>query len=261
VIVQCDVQGDSFLTALDIADGSEIWRTERNEVPTWSTPTVHIDEKRSQIICNGWKLIAGYDLSNGDELWRLSAGGGDIPVPTPVVESGLIFITNAHGRMAPIYAIRSDVEGVIDAPSDGAGNRHMPWFYAARGNYMQTPLITNGLYYGSSDAGILNCIDIASGEILWRERLGDGRSGFTASPVCGDGRLYFSSENGQIVVVPVGREFAIEARNEMGETTMATPAISEGVIFIRARSHLFAVHESGEPVPEVLEDGAAEGVE
>lgn len=254
VILQCDTQGDSFLTALDINDGSEVWRTAREEVPTWGTPTVHVEEDRSQIICNGWKHIGGYDLDTGEELWKLE-GGGDIPVPTPVVDEGTIYITNAHGRLAPIYAIRTSASGTLKTPNEGTANQHVRWFFARRGNYMQTPLIMDGLYYGSSDAGILTCIDTKTGELLWRERLGDGRSGFTASPVAGDGKLYFSSENGQIVVVKPGREFEIIARNEMGETTMATPAISDGVIYIRARHHLFAIEEgAGNPARDASRD-------
>ena len=88
VILQCDVQESSFLAAFDVETGDELWRTARDEVPTWGTPTVHVSERRSQIICNGYKHIGGYDLETGEELWKL-AGGGDIPVPTPVVVDGV----------------------------------------------------------------------------------------------------------------------------------------------------------------------------
>ncbi|MCZ6599069.1 MAG: PQQ-binding-like beta-propeller repeat protein, partial [Planctomycetota bacterium] len=104
VLVQCDVNGDSFVAALKLADGTELWRTPRDDVPTWGSPTVDVREGRSQVIVNGFKHIGGYDLRTGAELWKLE-GGGDIPVPTPIVAHDLVFITNAHGTMAPIYAI------------------------------------------------------------------------------------------------------------------------------------------------------------
>jgi len=110
VYVQCDIQGKSFVAAFDAETGEDVWRTERDEVPTWGTPTVDVSNGRRQLICNGWRHIGGYDLDTGKELWKLE-GGGDIPVPTPIVAHDLIFITNAHGRSAPVYAIDAAAEG------------------------------------------------------------------------------------------------------------------------------------------------------
>jgi outer membrane protein assembly factor BamB len=156
VIVQCDVLENSFLAALDIATGEEIWRTPRSDVPTWSTPAVHVDESgRGQVIVNGWKHIGGYDLATGAERWKLT-GGGDIPVPTPVIAHGLVFITNAHGRMAPIYAIRTTATGDL---GEGEGSEHMAWMVPRRGNYMQTPLVYGDHLYCCADNGVLTCYD------------------------------------------------------------------------------------------------------
>lgn len=240
VILQCDVQGDSFLAALNVETGEEIWRTPRDEVPTWSTPTVHVGDSRTQVICNGWKHIGGYDIDTGEELWKL-VGGGDIPVPTPIIANDLIYITNAHGRMAPLYAIRTSASGDIDMPPEGTANQHMAWAYARRGNYMQTPIAYNGLLYSCTDAGILSCFDAVTGEMVYRERVGDGRSGFTASGVAGDGKLYYTSEQGSVQVIRAGREFEKLATSDLGETFMSSPAIADGVIYFRARNHLFAV--------------------
>ncbi|MHC4811313.1 MAG: outer membrane protein assembly factor BamB family protein, partial [Planctomycetota bacterium] len=100
VIVQVDIQKGSFVAAFDAADGRELWRTPRDEVPTWSTPAVAPytggDEPSLQVVANGWKHIGGYDLESGRELWKL-VGGGDIPVPTPVHADGRIVVTSAHG--------------------------------------------------------------------------------------------------------------------------------------------------------------------
>ena len=240
VIVQCDVQGQSFVSALDAATGKELWRTNREEVPTWSTPTVDVREGRSQVICNGWKHIGGYDLATGKELWKL-VGGGDIPVPTPIVSHDLILITNAHGQMAPIYAIHAMAEGELTIdPKECEG---MAWSYPARGNYMQTPLVYGEEAYFCNDSGILSAYDVTSGESIYRERLGAGRSGFTGSGVAADGKLYFTSEEGQVYVVQAGPDFAVLAENDLGEEFMSSPAISEGVLYFRSRTRLTAVGE------------------
>ena len=112
VIVQADVQKGSFVAAFDVRSGKELWRTPRADVPTWSTPAVVNMNGRDQVIVNGWKHIGGYDLETGKEIWRMT-GGGDIPVPTPIVAHGLVFITNAHGKAAPIFAIKPTAIGDI----------------------------------------------------------------------------------------------------------------------------------------------------
>ena len=237
VLVQCDVQGGGFLAAFDLRTGEELWRVARDEVPTWSTPTVHVSEERSQVIANGYKHIGGYDLATGAELWKL-VGGGDIPVPTPVVASGLVIITNAHGPMAPIYALDAMAEGEVGTGED---DPWMLWFQPRRGNYMQTPLVYRDLLYCCADQGVLSCFDPTSGEQHYRERLGGGTTGFTASGVAADGKLYFTSEEGEVHVLAAGPTFTELAVNELGETCMASPAISRGTLFFRGRHHLTAV--------------------
>ena len=238
VIVQCDVQGESFIAGLRAADGEELWRTPRDEVPTWSSPTVDARAGRSQVIVNGYKHIGGYDLRTGEELWKL-VGGGDIPVPTPVVSHGMIFIMNAHGRMAPIYAIDANARGTLTMDADQ--DEYMAWSHKRGGNYMQTPLVYGEELYCCNDAGILTCYDVTTGDELYSARLGSGRTGFTSSGVAADGKLYFSSEEGDVHVVRAGRDFELLAVNSLGEECMATPAISEGVLFYRTRQHLVAV--------------------
>ncbi len=240
VLVQCDIIGESFLTALDVETGEELWRVKRDDVPTWSTPTVDVREGRSQVIVNGMKQVGGYDLETGAELWSL-AGGGDIPVPTPVIAGDLVYITNAHGQMAPIYAIKTGATGTVALK--GEGEEHMAWGYRSRGNYMQTPLAYAGYLYCCSDGGVLACYDAASGEELYRERLGSGGSGFTASAIAADGKLYLTSEDGEVHVIAAGPQFEVLSVNAMGEPCMASPAVAEGTLYWRSRGHMVAVEQ------------------
>ena len=238
VIVQCDVQDDSFLAVLDARTDEDVWRVAREEEPGWSTPTVHVGSSRAQIVCNGWKHIGGYALADGQELWR-AAPGGDIPVPTPVVAHDLVYITNAHGSFAPILAIALNATGRVSFAEEE--KQHLAWGTKSRGNYMQTPLVYGDLAYFCRDNGVLTCYDARSGEQHYSERLDEGRSGYTSSPVAGDGKLYFTSEEGTVITVKPGTTFEVLARSSLGEEHMATPAISEGTLYFRSRAHLTAV--------------------
>lgn len=113
--------------ALDRETGEVVWQRERDEFPGWGTPTVHRRGGRTHILVNGYKHMGGYDLEDGRELWRLS-GGGDIPVPTPVVAHGMVYLTNAHGGPSPIYAIDLDARGLLTLPggtADGTDGTRM----------------------------------------------------------------------------------------------------------------------------------------
>jgi outer membrane protein assembly factor BamB len=240
VIVQADVQKGSFIAALDVATGREIWRTPRHDVPTWSSPAVVTAGGQTQIVANGWKHIGGYDFATGAELWRMT-GGGDIPVPTPIVAHDLIFITNAHGKMAPIYAVRPTARGDVTLKEGETANAHIAWSYVRDGGYMQTPLVYDNLLYVCRDNGVLSVFDAKTGQRHYQTRLADGKTGFSASAVASSGRIYFTSEEGDVYVIKAGTAFEQLAVNPLGEVAMATPAISEGVMFFRTRSHLLAV--------------------
>ena len=241
VIIQADVQKDSFLAAFDVRTGKEIWRTLRTDVPTWSTPTIHEVNGQTQILVNGWRHMGAYDFRTGKEIWKLSRGG-DIPVPTPVVGHGLVYLTNAHGRQgAPVYAIRETAAGDITLAPGETSSDHIAWSAPRDGAYMISPVLYQGLLYVSRNNGVFCVFDAATGEQVYQERLGGGATGFTASLVAADGKIYFTSEDGDVHVVRAGRTFELLARNPIGEIAMATPAISEGVLFFRTDKSLLAI--------------------
>jgi len=242
VIVQCDVQKNSFIAAFSLRDGTLLWKTPRSDVPTWSTPTIYGEKENSQIIVNGYRHIGGYDIETGKQIWNMK-GGGDIPVPTPVVADNLVYITSAHGRMSPIYAVRLSATGGISLNEEEAHNEHVAWSYSKGGNYIPTPIVYNGFLYCGSDRGILSCFEPKTGKLQYRDRLGPEGAAFSASPVAADGKIYFTAEKGEVYVVQAGPEFKLLGINKMNETCMATPSISQGVLFIRTRNHLVAVGE------------------
>jgi outer membrane protein assembly factor BamB len=240
VIVQADVQKGSFLAAFDARDGRELWRTPRADVPTWGTPTVHEVKGQTQLIVNGWKHIGAYDFKTGKEIWKLQ-GGGDIPVPTPVVDSGLIYITNAHGPKAPVYAIREGATGDITLAEGATSNNGVAWSAARDGGYMCTPLVYRGIVYIVKYNGVLSAYDAKTGEVKYQQRLAGGTSAFTSSPIASDGKVYLASEEGKVFVLKAGPAFEVLAENDMTESVLATPAISEGRIFYRTQNRVVAI--------------------
>ena len=241
VIVQCDVQKGSFIAALDADSGELVWKVSRDEVPTWSTPTVVGD----RVLTNGWKRIGAYSLANGEPIWWM-AGGGDIPVPTPIVDGDLAIFTNAHGPGSPIFAVRwAFAKGDISLDSGEESNAHVAWSHPRGGAYMQTPIIVGEHLYVCRDNGALSCYVTATGERLYQERLAQGRSGFTASAVAAAGKIYYTAESGEVVVVQAGPTFEVVARNQLGEEAMATPAIVDGVLYFRTLGHLLAIADAG----------------
>ena len=239
VVVQCDANNGSFLATFDLADGKEIWRTPREEAATWGTPTVHVQKGNAQVLVNGYKHIGAYDFATGKELWKMR-GGGDVPVPTPIIANDLIYITNAHGRQAPVYAIRTSATGDISLGDGETRNAHIAWARLRIGNYMQTPLVYGENLYCCRDSGIFAVYEAKTGKKVYKKRL-SGSVGFTASPVASDGKIYHTSEVGDVFVIKAGNEYELLAQNSMDDITMATPAISEGTLFFRTQHHVVAV--------------------
>ncbi len=241
VYVQADHQQQSFVAAFDVETGEQVWRTERDEAPTWCTPTVHVTASRRQLVLNGWKRMGGYDLDTGAPLGWLQ-GTGDIPVPTPVAAHGLLFLTNAHGGPARILAVADGAEGELSLEPDG---EQLVWTNRRFGAYMQSPFVYGDELYVCRDNGVITCWDARTGEQHYRQRLTAG-VGYTASGIAADGKLYYPSEEGDVHVVRAGTTYELLAVNALGETCMASPAVSRGMLLFRTRNRLVAVAADGE---------------
>jgi outer membrane protein assembly factor BamB len=239
VMVQCDVGKDSFLAAYQVKDGKEVWRTPREEIPSWGTPTIIEGPNRVELVTNATKFARGYDPRTGKELWRLGRHA-EITVPTPFLGDGLIFITSGYRPVQPIYAVRPGATGDISLKAGKTANDAVAWSTDRGGPYMPTPIVYRNHLYVCSNAGIVTCYEAKTGKQVYKERLG-GRGGFTASPVAADGRIYFTSEESGVRVVEAGPKFKLLAVNLLGDPCMATPAISDGMIFIRTQHYVLSI--------------------
>ena len=242
VIVQCDQQKGSFLIALRLADGEIAWRAERDELPSWATPTVYPGTAggTAELVTNAPKFIRGYDPATGKELWRLGRSS-NITAPTPVFDGELIVVMSGRRPNAPIFVLKPGAAGDITLPEGAPSGGSVVWTRLNAGSYMPTPIAYGGHLYVLKNQGIFTCYDLRTGELRYEQRLPEITSGFSASPVAADGKLYLPSEDGDVLVVKAGPEFALIGRNPMGQPLMATPAISGGMLLVRGERDLFAI--------------------
>lgn len=239
VIVQCDVLENSFVAALDADTGEELWRTLRDDYPGWATPNIYLDRDKPRVVVNGYRHIGAYDFNTGEEIWHMS-GGGDIPIPTPVIGEDLVYFNSAHGRQSPIFAVRKTAAGDITLVGDETSNGYIPWSLPRGGAYMQTMILYEGLLYCCQWNGTITCYDALSGDVAYREKLGDVKS-FTASPVISDGKLYVSDDEGTVYIVRTGRDFELLNTLTLGDVCMTSPALSDGMMVFRTQRYLIAV--------------------
>jgi outer membrane protein assembly factor BamB len=242
VIVQADIQKNSFIAAYDIKTGKELWKTAREELPSWGSPTVYEGKTRAELITVGPKAIRGYDPATGKELWHLGPMS-EITTPTPFVAHDLIFVTSGYSPIQPIYAIKPGGNGDLTLPKGKESSDFIAWSKQRGGPYMPTPIVYGDLLYTCSNQGVLTAYNATTGERVYQERLGGTGAAFTASPVASDGKIYLSSEDGDVFVVKAGPKYEMLAKNPVGEVMMATPAISDGMLIVRTVSNLYAFGE------------------
>jgi outer membrane protein assembly factor BamB len=260
LFIQCDIQKGSFVAALDLATGEEVWRSERDEIPTWSSPIVASFGDLPMLITHGTRAARGYDARDGKLLWWL-ADHSEIVVPTPNVAHDLIYLASGYAPIQPIVAIRPEARGELklpgrvpkeggEAPSSDPG---IAWSTQRGGPYMPTPIIYGDFLYACSNQGIVTCYRARTGEEVYKKRLKGGETfSFTASPIAADGHLYFTSESGHVYVVQAGGTFKQLHVNAVGSKVLATPAISEGILYVRTVDHVVALRGSRGDAPQSI---------
>jgi outer membrane protein assembly factor BamB len=239
-IVQCDSMKNSFVAAFDLASGKEMWRSQRDELPSWSTPIVSHAGGREELITVSPRFVRGLELCSGDELWRF-ADKAENRIPVPLFGKGLIFISGGVERGREFYALRAGASGEISSREGQTDSERIAWRVGKGSTYVPSPILYGDYFYMVTDSAVLSCHRATTGELLYLERVPAAGSSYSASIVAGDGKLYLASEDGEIHVVRAGPKFELLASNAMGEALMATPAISDGMLIVRGQQHLFAI--------------------
>jgi len=240
VIVQADGHTQSFIAAFNLKDGKQVWRVERAEITSWTTPTIYKGKNRTELIANGGRYIRGYDPLTGKELWRFSDKDTQVKMQAPQVAHDLIYITGGYPPGRAMYAFRPGAIGDISLKSGEEKNEFIAWSAGNGSPYTPTPIIYGELFYVLADNGVLSAYEAKTGERIYQERL---PSSFSASPVAADGRLYLASEDGDIFVVKAGRQYELLAKNTMDQPLMATPAMSQGMLIVRGENTIHAIGE------------------
>jgi len=230
LILLADQPSASYLIALDKKTGKERWKADRGKGrSSYSTPLIVESAGRAEIIVNSSERIDAYDARSGEFLW-FTGDANRFPIPSPVVHEGVIYASRGY-RSGPYMAIKPGGRGDITST-------HVAWQVGTGAPYVSSLLYYDGAVYMANDVGVLTAIDAATGQRIWQERV-DGV--FSASPVAGAGHVYFVSENGETIVLKAGRQPQVVARNAIGSRAVASPAISNGHIFIRTDDQLFCI--------------------
>jgi outer membrane protein assembly factor BamB len=230
LILQCDHYGASYVIALDRLSGVNRWKSDRPEVwLSWSSPQLVPVEDRVELILCGSEKVDGYDPRSGQRLWTVRGSAREC-VPTPVFGHGMLFA--ASGPNGTHIAIKPGGTGDVT-------DSHVVWRNDRSTPFVPSAIMLGDRYYVADDKGIASCIDALTGKLLWRKRMG-GK--FTASPIAADGKLFFTDETGGTIVLDARQaEYQELAHNQIGEDVYASPAISQGRLFVRTTKHLFCI--------------------
>jgi outer membrane protein assembly factor BamB len=230
LILACFNPSASFLLALDKKTGKQAWRTDREKgIISYSTPLVIEGPNGPELVLNTSERVEAFNPATGKPLWRFTEANR-FPIPVPVFDAGVLYLNRGY-RSSPYMAIRAGGEGEIN-------QTQVVWRTANGGPYVPSLVFYQGLLYMANELGVISCADAKSGELVWRERLGGF---YSASPVAAEGKIYLLSETGEMLVLRAGRKAEVLSKNDVGEQSIASPALSNGQIFLRTDRSLFAI--------------------
>jgi outer membrane protein assembly factor BamB len=230
----------SYLVAHDLRTGEQRWRTARmtgapaEEGDAYTTPVLVEVDGKQQLVVMGANQLDAYNPANGAQLWSLEGLVGGRTVTGPTAAEGLVFVT--RGMRGALLAIRPG------QPSE----RAVVWKTEQGTPDTPCPVVANELLFAVSDDGIARCFEAATGQLHWTKRL---KGDFKASPVAAEGRIYFLNTTGLCTVVSASLRYEKLSENQLPDSTLASPAVSGGHLFIRGRQALWCLGEKfhGDP--------------
>jgi outer membrane protein assembly factor BamB len=231
VIVDADSKGKSFLIALSREDGRTLWRVDRSHRGiSYSAPFIREMAGRLQLVQCGDRCVTGFDPETGRELWRVDGPSQEfVATPTYSEKAGLVFVSSSWPDRH-LLAIKPDGSGDVT-------ETHVAWRDSKGAPYVPSLIIAGDFLLSVNTGGVAHCYEAASGKVLWKEKLGRTH----ASPVLAGGLVFFINDDGVVNVIKPGAEFERVGRYELGESCYASPAISDGQVFLRTFKHLLCV--------------------
>ena len=258
LIIPCDGMDAQFVTALDIATGQEVWKTNRPPLTggnadaqkAFSTPLLidaHADGARvggervggrgdaqPQVVAVGAQWVVAYDPRDGSEIWKVRYGEGFSNAPCPVYANGIVYICT--GYMNPeLWAIRTDGRGDVSAT-------HVVWQVKKQVPTMSSPILLGNALYMVSEQGVVTCADLPTGKVRFQKRI---PGSYSSSPLIADKKLIFSSREGDMIVVAADESWQQLSLNHLNGELMASPAVWRDSLIVRTASHLYRIGEPG----------------
>lgn len=233
VIIQADEDnGDtSSLVAFNTKTGKEAWRVARPGLSvSWGTPVVSTSGGRAQIITAANEQIISYDPATGRELWR-EAGLDTNAVPSPVLAGDLVIISSG-------YPLKRTVAFRLN-PAPGTPRR--AWNYDKGTAYVVSPIVYGDYLYVTTDNGILTCLDVKTGAVVYEGGRPPTPATFMGSPVAFRDHIFMTSEDGETFVITAGPTHAVVRTNSLDEPVYASLAMAGGTVYVRGERHLFAI--------------------
>jgi outer membrane protein assembly factor BamB len=242
LFIVSDNKDGSFIAAFDVRSGNQIWKVNREELESWSTPVVWEHAARTEIVMPGAQKVRSYGL-DGSALWEFSGLSDFGPIPTPIIQHGLLFVSSGYpgSPRRPVFAIKPGASGDISLKPGETTNRFVAWSQPLLASYQTSGLVYGDYYYTLLDRGFLVCHDARTGEQIYSRQRIDPGSSFAASPWAYNGRVFALSEEGDTYVLQAGRQFKVLGKNALNEMVMATPAVADGSLFIRTQSKLYRI--------------------
>ena len=235
LVVVWDHQGESFIVALDKSTGVEIWRVKRDEIDTWATPLVVEHEGRLQVVTSGMNKLRSYDLETGRLVWS-TAGVTMNPIPSPVADQGMVFVTSGF-RGNSLKAIR-----LADAKGEISGAPAVAWSVDRDTPYVPSPLLHDGIIYIlKTNSGLLSAFDANTGTPHYQVQRLEGVPNVFASPVAAAGRIYIVGREGTTAVLKPGPGFGLIRTNTLDDHFDASPALVDREMYLRGAKYLYCL--------------------
>lgn len=225
----------SYVVAHDKRTGKEVWKTARmtpataEQCDSYTTPIFYQASGRVAMIVSGADQIDAYDPETGKQLWYFPGLAKGRVITGPTVANGLVFAT--EGFRGALHALRLGGTGKLSAQDEA-------WKHSQSTSDSSTPVVWNGLIFWITDNGITHCHDANTGAAKWEKRLpGD----YKASPLAADGKIYFLNLSGRCTIIAAAPEFKKVAENQIDDETIASPAVSDGKIYLRGKKALYCI--------------------
>jgi outer membrane protein assembly factor BamB len=231
-----DHEAESFILALDKRNGKELWRAARDERSSWSTPLAIDHNGRTEIVVSGTNRVRSYDPETGKVLWE-SAGLGANAIPVPVSQNGTVYVMSGY-RDPKMMAIKLGRQG------DVTGSDAIVWSHTRGVPYTASPVLYENKLYVVTDNGMVSAFNATTGEPYYHQTRLPKAYNLKASPIGANGKLYFATEDGDVVVVKMGEKLEVIATNHLTDQIfIATPVIAAGELFLRGQNTLFCISE------------------